>query len=236
MLENDRLQAERERLQQEIERLRRELELARRAGKRQAAPFSRGVPKAHPKRPGRKAGSEHGRHGHRPILSRVDETRIVPLPRSCPGCGGACTQEEWADQYQTEIVRQTRVTRFRVAVDRCRQCGSRVQGRDPRQTSQALGAAASQLGPQALSLATVLNKQLGLPFAKTAAVLAQGFGLEVTRGALSQALAWDQFVLHFIIGALSDEDNVDRFCVLGNYVPAGTCQACDSRPGLFLHE
>lgn len=187
--ENDRLQAERERLQQEIERLRRELELVRRAGKRQAAPFSRGAPKAHPKRSGRKAGSEHGRHGHRPIPSRVDETRIVPLPKSCPGCGGACTPEEWADQYQTEIVRQTRVTRFRVAVGRCRQCGSRVQGRDPRQTSQALGAAASQLGPQALSLATVLNKQLGLPFAKTAAVLAQGFGLEVTRGALSQALA-----------------------------------------------
>lgn len=187
--ERERLERERERLQQEIERLKQELELARRASKRQAAPFSRGEPKAEPKRPGRKAGADHGRHGHRPVPSRVDETIIVPLPKSCPDCGGRCTQEEWADQYQTEIVRQTRVTRFRVAVGCCQDCGGRVQGRDPRQSSQALGAAASQLGPAAVSLATVLNKQLGLPFAKTAAVLEQGFGLRVTRGALSQALA-----------------------------------------------
>lgn len=187
--ENDWLQAERDRLQQEIQRLKQELELGRRASKRQAAPFSRGEPKTDPQRPGRKAGSEHGRHGHRPIPSQVDESVIVPLPKSCPSCSGPCTQQEWADQYQTEIVRQTRVTHFRVAVGRCRQCGRRVQGRDRRQSSQALGAAASQLGPEALSLATVLNKQLGLPFGKTAAVLEQGFGLEVTRGALSQALA-----------------------------------------------
>jgi len=185
----ERLEAERERLQQEIERLKRELELARRASKRQAAPFSRGEPKADPKRPGRKAGSHYGRHGYRRIPSQVDETIVVPLPKTCPGCGGACNHEDWAEQYQTEIVRQTRVTRFRVEVGRCQQCGGRVQGRDRRQTSKALGAAASQLGPEAVSLATVLNKQLGLPFGKTAAVLEQGFGLKVTRGALSQALA-----------------------------------------------
>ncbi len=96
--------------------------------------------------------------------------------------GSPCTQQEWADQYQTEIVRQTRVTRFRVAVGCCQDCGSRVQGRDRRQTSEALGAAASQLGPEAVLLATMLNKQLGLPLGKTAAVLEQGFGLKVTRG------------------------------------------------------
>jgi hypothetical protein len=38
---------------------------ARRAGKRQAAPFSKGAPKADPERPGRKSGKAHGRHGHR---------------------------------------------------------------------------------------------------------------------------------------------------------------------------
>jgi len=184
-----RLQREREKLQQEIERLKQELEQARRASKRQAAPFSKGEPKDEPKRPGRKAGSDYGRHGCRPIPSQVNETIIVPLPKACPDCGGACAQLEWADQYQTEIVRQTRVTCFRVEVGRCQDCGSRVQGRHANQTSDALGAAASQLGPEAVSLATVLNKQLGLPFGKTAAVLEQGFGLKVTRGALSQALA-----------------------------------------------
>ena len=50
------LRKENERLRQEAERLRRELEAALRASKRQAAPHSRGNPKANPQRPGRKAG------------------------------------------------------------------------------------------------------------------------------------------------------------------------------------
>jgi len=41
------------------------LEESRRAGKRQASPFSKGEPKPDPKRPGRKSGEAHGRHGHR---------------------------------------------------------------------------------------------------------------------------------------------------------------------------
>lgn len=56
----------------------------------------------------------------------------------------------------------------------CVNCGARVQGRHPRQTSDALGAAASQIGPEALSLATLFNKELGIPFAKTAAVIPTG--------------------------------------------------------------
>jgi transposase len=63
-----------------------------------------------------------------------------------------------------------------------------VQGRHPRQTSDALGSAASQLGPRALALATQLNKGLGLPYGKTATVLEQAFGLQVSRGGLCQAL------------------------------------------------
>ena len=64
-----------------------------------------------------------------------------------------------------------------------------MQGCHQHQTTEALVAAASHLGPEAVSLATVLNKQLGLPFGKTAAVLKQSFGLGGTQGALSQALA-----------------------------------------------
>src|SRR4029453_5704945 len=61
------LEAERERRQgggerrQEVNaRLRGEVEALRRAGKRQEAPFSRGEPKADPKRAGRKPGAAHG--------------------------------------------------------------------------------------------------------------------------------------------------------------------------------
>jgi transposase len=64
-----------------------------------------------------------------------------------------------------------------------------VQRRHPRQTSDAIGSAASQLGPRALALATQLNKGLGLPYGKTAAVLQQAFGLQVSREGLCQAMA-----------------------------------------------
>ena len=58
-----------ERLQQENDRLRKELEAALRAGKRQAAPHSRGRPKAHPKRPGRKPGRDYGKQARRAWMS-----------------------------------------------------------------------------------------------------------------------------------------------------------------------
>src|SRR2546425_5647798 len=86
--ENDRLRKENDRLQQETERLRRELEAALRASKRQAAPHSRGTPKANPQRPGRKPGRRYGERACRPIPARVDERLAVPLPERCPPCGG----------------------------------------------------------------------------------------------------------------------------------------------------
>src|SRR5215216_6366175 len=55
--ERERLRAERERLQEINERLRGEVEALRRAAKRQAAPFSKGDPTPHPRRPGRKPGA-----------------------------------------------------------------------------------------------------------------------------------------------------------------------------------
>jgi transposase len=63
-----------------------------------------------------------------------------------------------------------------------------VQGRHPLQTSDALGAAAVQLGPQAVALAVLLNKRLGLPYGKIAALLRDRFGLTVTRGGLVHAI------------------------------------------------
>jgi transposase len=178
-----------ERLQQEIERLRQELEAALRAGKRQAAPHSRGKTKDHPKRPGRKPGRHYGKHACRPIPSRVDETIRVPLPPQCPHCGGEVEFEHHEAQYQEEIVRRTVVRRFDIAVGCCRGCGRRVQGPHRLQTSDALGVGAVQLGPEALALAAILNKQMGLSLGHTRQVLAYGFGLEVSCGGLYRALA-----------------------------------------------
>src|SRR5260370_7716204 len=113
--ENDRLRKEVDRLQQETERLRRELEAALRASKRQAAPHSRGIPKANPQRPGRKPGSRYGRQSCRPIPARVDERITVPLPERCPHCGGGVESESCETQYQEDIVRQTLRRRFLLA-------------------------------------------------------------------------------------------------------------------------
>jgi len=187
--ENDRLRKEIEQLKQETERLRRELEAALRATKRQAAPHSRGRPKANPKRPGRKSGGRYGRQACRPIPARVDERIAVPLPDHCPHCGGGVESESCETQYQEEIVRRTVVRRFDIAVGRCRDCRRRVQGRHRLQTSDAVGVGSVQLGPEALTLAAILNKQMGLSLGHTRQVLCYGFGLEVSRGGLYRALA-----------------------------------------------
>src|SRR5207253_9496977 len=62
----------------------------------------------------------------------------------------------------------------------------RVQGRHPLQTSDALGAAASQIGPDAQAAATTLHTQMGLSHGKVAAVFETLFGIDLTRGASAQ--------------------------------------------------
>ncbi len=67
-------------------------------------------------------------------------------------------------------------------------CGQRVQGRHPQQTSGALGAASSMLGPRAVSLAAQFHRELGLSFGKIANLFNSVFDLQVSRGGLSQAI------------------------------------------------
>jgi transposase len=63
-----------------------------------------------------------------------------------------------------------------------------VQGRHALQTSDALGAAAVQLGAHAVALAVSLNKQFGVSFGKVATLFRDRFGLHVTPSALVRAL------------------------------------------------
>jgi len=186
--QNERLEKESERLQEEIKKLRKELETAQRAARRQAAPFSRGQRKRQPKSPGRKPGKAYGKHHRRPIPDHVDEPITVAVPEKCPECSGALTVERIEAQYQEEIVRRTWIRRFDVPICRCVECGKRVQGRHPLQTSDALGAAAVQVGPEALTLGVLMNKAQGLPHADAAAILKQGFHLQMSRGGICRAI------------------------------------------------
>ena len=181
----ERAERERERLRRENERLRGQLEAARRAGYRQAAPFSKGARHWPPRRPGRKSGAAYGRQGRRPTPTVIDDVQDVPVPASCPHCGAGVEDTHVVAQYQEDLPPvQPVVRRFDVHIGRCRRCGRRVQGRHSLQTSDAVGAAAVQLGPQALAVAASFNKQLGLSFSKIGTVFADRFGLTVTRGAL----------------------------------------------------
>jgi len=176
------------RFKKRLERLEQELKKARRAIHRQAAPFSKGEPKAEPKTPGRKAGSNYGEPSFRPLPQRVDEVLPAPLSRRCP-CGGTVQVERIEPQYQEDIVRRTVVRRFDIEVGHCSCCGARAQGRHRLQTSDALGAAKVQVGPEALVLGAHLNKQMGLSLGHTARVLQSGYGLEFSRGGIYKALA-----------------------------------------------
>jgi len=180
--ENEALCAERECLKGRIAELEVKVEELRRKAKRQAAPFSRDERKRNPRRGGRRPGADYGKRGRRPAPEGVDEVLQAPAPDRCD-CGGEIALHRIAHQYQTELpeVRPIR-RRFDVGVGHCRRCGRRHQGRHPLQTSDALGAASSMLGPRAVALATQLNKELGLSPAKTAAMLGQ-FGIELTPGA-----------------------------------------------------
>ncbi len=180
-----RSEAERQRLRRENEKLKDELEAARRAVYRQAAPFSRDTRVTAPKRPGRKAGAAYGRRAHRHQPTHIDETDEAPLPAWCPYCHGTVRRVRVATQYQEELpVQRPHVRRFDVHIGQCTQCRRRVQGRHPLQTSDALGAAAVQLGPQAAAFAVLLNKRYGLAYGKIAALLHDRCGLTVTRGGL----------------------------------------------------
>lgn len=179
-----------ERLERDNEELRKRLDEALRAGKRQAAPFSKGEPKEDPKRPGRKSGRQYGKRFSRPQPKKVDRVLEAPLEkRPCPHCGGKEFENHRVEkQFVTEIPKiEPTVTQFNVHCADCCGCGRRVQGRHPEQISDALGAAANQIGPNAIAFAIDLNKTLGASDGKISRFFDDAFGLQVNRSTLRRA-------------------------------------------------
>jgi transposase len=187
LLDLTRRQARRiDELRAEVERLKKQLEEAKRAGKRQAAPFSKGPPKPDPKRPGREPGHPPN-HRPAPPPEQVDRTIEVPLPENCPECHAPLDEAPITvhDQYQIDLPEpKPIITRFRVPVTRCPACYRRIQGRHPEQTSDALGAAAVQYGPRLLGFAADLKHRLGVSYRKCSSVLVTLAGLVVASAAL----------------------------------------------------
>jgi transposase len=179
-----RLKAEVAELRAQVAELTAKFEEAQRAGKRQAAPFRKGPPVSEPKRPGRKSGDDYGKHARRavPTEEQLDQTIDVPLPKCCPHCQSHDVRESHiAPQYQIELPQKPIQRRFDVHVGCCGECGERLQGRHELQTSDALGAAAVQLGPVAQATMAWLNKSLGLSHGKVAQLLKELFGITISR-------------------------------------------------------
>ena len=123
------------RLTATIKELRKELAEAKRAGKRQAAPFSKGERTNRPKRPGRKPGIGSFSYRKPPSPDEVTEplVDVSVADDNCPGCGGVLEQEGVDVAHVTDIPAMPRpqVTEYRVQVCRCLCCGKRVRGRHP---------------------------------------------------------------------------------------------------------
>src|SRR5438270_3274588 len=160
------------------------LEPAARGAKRQAAPFSKGPPKPDPKPPGRKGGGDYGTHHRRGVPPQIHETYEARLPDCCtdPNCPGRLKLKEIRQQYQTDIPREPIHRQFDVYVGECDVCHRRVQGRHPLQTSDALGAAAIQIGPNLQSLAVTLNKDCGMSYGKIERLMKAAFTVDFSRG------------------------------------------------------
>ena len=193
LTEDERLRAENAELKRQLAELeavvhdlKEQLEAARRAGKRQATPFSKGTSPAKPKKPGRKKGH---RAAHRSTPDHVNRIEEAPLPATCPDCGSAVIEDEVRGQYQEDIPRPipTIVTQFNVHVGHCERCQRRVQGRHADQTSDALGAAAIQIGPTALGRAAAMKHGLGMSYGKVARPLEAGFGRHLGGSAVAVA-------------------------------------------------
>jgi transposase len=190
LLEVQQLREENARLQQIIREQQKRIDELERSAKRQAAPFSKGEPKRKPKKPGRKKGAQHGDHAHRepPPPERIDETLDAPLPERCPDCDGDVIEDSLDQQFQTEIPRRPIVREFKIHCGHCQKCGKRLRGRHPLQTSDATGAAQSQLGSDAQATIVYLNKHVGMSHGKIADTFDKVFGITLTRGACAQVV------------------------------------------------
>ena len=173
-------------LRRENEELRKELKAAGRCRKR-----GRCQPKAHPQRPGRKAGQ--GRFTFRQAPSGPAASGELPIAvpvrmTQCPSCGGELRYQRTEEASVTDMPRaaQPEVRRYAVEVQRCRRCGQRVRGKHPEVAADQHGATAHRLGPRVKAAAHVVHYGMGVPVRKLPAILREFTGIAVTQSALTQ--------------------------------------------------
>jgi transposase len=155
---------------------------------RQAAPFSKDQRKAHPQRPGRKAGQGHFTFRSAPAAHGAGEPpRDVALSEPvCPCCGRLLEAIRIESASTIEIPPQPQpiVHVYRVHVYRCTSCGRTVRARHPELAADQYGATAHRVGPRVMATAHVLHYGLGVPVRKVPEILRVLTGVNLTESAL----------------------------------------------------
>src|SRR3954464_12578233 len=160
------------------------------AGKRHAAPFSKGQRTAQPKRPGRKPGQGHFTFRTLPTPDQWTAPPIeVRLPEPiCPCCGEPLLEQRVDFAATTEIPPQPRpiVQPYRVWVYRCPTCDTTVRAPHPDLAPDQYGATAHRMGPRVMAAAHATHYGLGVPVRKVPAVLRLYTGVRLTQSAITQ--------------------------------------------------
>ena len=186
----DRLQGQVARLTATNEELRKQLVAAQRAGKRQAAPFSKGERVSKPRRPGRKPGTGNFSYRKPPSDDELSglPVNVTVAEDNCPGCGGILEHEGESLAYVTDIPPMPRpqVTEYRVKVCRCRSCGRRVRGRHPGVGPDQYGASAHRVGRRVMAAAHMLHYGVGIPVRRVPVVLRALTGVKLSQSAITQ--------------------------------------------------
>jgi len=178
-----------EQLRARIAELEGELAEAKQAAARQAAPFRRRdklkKPAGEKKRPGREKGHEGS---YRQVPAEIDETIEAPLA-CCPHCQAELQDLRRLEQVIEELP-EFRPRRYKLITHEgvCPAHGP-VRSTHPLQTSTAVGAAGTHLGPRAQAVAVALSHRSGMAMRNVCQTLRTFFGLSLSPGGLSQLLA-----------------------------------------------
>ena len=175
------------RLADEVEKLRKENEELRRKRHRQAAPFTKGVRKSDPKKPGRRKGEGRFEKREAPPATETDTRVEASIPEHCR-CGGSVKVERIEEATVVDIppIPAPVITRYTVPVCRCESCGGIVRGQAPGLEPDQYGATAHRLGPRVKAMAHMLHYGLGIPVRKLPQILWELAGIRVTASALTQ--------------------------------------------------
>jgi len=149
-------------------------------------PFTKPSPRSLRQRSGRGPGKQPGSSGSR-LESRPDPDRFaVHVPDQCVGCGGDLAAAEVVAEQVRQVFDlpaiQVEVTEHRAQTRRCR-CGHMTTGSFP-----AAATAPTCYGPGVAAVATYLLARQHVPFARTAELLADCFGIAVSTGWLAGLL------------------------------------------------